>query len=148
MSAAFVKIKADLERHRHLFDLDRDRLGEDLCSAATAGVQECIAGQHAPDGTPWDKLSPAYDEWKSFQFPGEPIAVLYKHMADPHEVAGEVEVAALRAVVTYGISDRAKQEIVWFSEGDADQPPRPFWGFTAASLAEAGKILADRLATA
>lgn len=145
MSPDFARIRADLERHRHLLDLDRDRLGLDLCSAATAGCQECIAGQHAPDGTPWAPLSDAYDEWKSFAYPGNPISLLHGTMDNPREVAGEVEVAARRAAVTYGISERAREEAGWFQEGNAHQPGRPFWGFTADSLAEVARILTDRL---
>ena len=147
--AALAKIRADLERHRHLFDLDRDHLGRDLCKAATDGAQECIAGEHDPDGKPWDKLSPRYDEWKSFQFPGQPMGVLHQVMANPREVAGEPpEVSAERATVTYGVSEQARQEAEHFQEGDARQPPRPFWGFTADSTKEAGQILDRKFQTA
>lgn len=148
MSPASAKLKAALERHKHLFDLDRDGLGPDLCKAATDGVQACLAGEHSPDGSPWAPLSDRYDEWKSFQYPGNPISLLHGIMDDPRQVAGEVQATARRAVVTYGTSDRARQEAAWFSEGNAHQPPRPFWGFTDASLAEARQILTDRLRTA
>jgi hypothetical protein len=144
---AMAKFHADIDRHRHLFDLDRNNLGQDLCKAATDGVQATIAAEESPDGTHWDKLSPAYEDWKSYQFPGEPIAVLYQVMANPHEVAGEVVVTTLEATVTYGITEQARREAQWFQEGDADQPPRPFWGLTTAGVADSKKILDARFAT-
>lgn len=138
-------IRADLERHKHLFDLTRDDLGRRLCKASTDGVQRCIADECTPEGQPWVPLSEAYEEWKSFQFPGNPMGVLYQHMANPREVAGKVQVTTNQAVVTYGVSDQAKQEATWFQEGSGrpghGQPPRPFWGFTDESLAEVAKIL-------
>jgi hypothetical protein len=147
-TSALAKIRADIERHRHLFDLDRDELGKKLCKAATDGVQQCIAEEREPDGASWAPLSQKYEEWKSFQFPGQPIAVLYQHMADPKEVAGEVVVQANQAVVTYGVSALAKQEASFFQEGNAHQPPRRFWGFTKESTAEARALLDARFATA
>jgi hypothetical protein len=140
----FRKIMADLERHRHLFDLDRDGLGADLCKAATDGVQYAIAREEAPDGARWPDLSGPYEERKRFTHPGNPMAVMEGTMADPKEVAGEVEVTRDRATVTYGRTERARQEAAWFQEGDGNQPPRPFWGFTSESLAEVRKILDER----
>jgi hypothetical protein len=147
-SEAMAKIKADMDRHRHLFDLDRDSLGAKLCKAATDGVQECIANEESPDGVAWAPLSEKYEEWKSFQFPGSPMGVLHQIMANPHEVAGEVRVTAHEATVTYGVSEQARDEAVWFQEGDANQPPRPFWGLTTESKQESKSILDARFATA
>ena len=141
---AMAKIKADLERHKKLFDLSVDHLGRDLCKAATDGAQECIADEKAPDGSAWPPLSEAYDEWKSFHYSGRPMGVLHQVMANPHEVAGEVEVSAERATVTYGVSEQAKAEASWFQEGDQHRPPRRFWGFTDASLSRAREILDAR----
>ena len=149
MRLEFLRIKAILDRHRTLFDLQVDGLGQELCAAATDGVQACIAGEHAPDGTPWTPLSEAYEEWKSYQFPGQQMAVLYGLMADPREVAGEIDVSPERAVVTYGTSEEARQQAVWFQEGSGrpghGSPPRPFWGFTDESLARVRAILEKRL---
>jgi hypothetical protein len=145
MNPALARVLGDIERHRHAFDLDSENLGRDLCKAATDGVQGCIAREESPDGTRWDDLSPHYEEWKRFQFPGEPIGVLHKHMADPHEVAGEVDAKSDEATVTYGISEQARLEATWFQDPEnPNQPPRPFWGFTAESLAEVEKILDAR----
>jgi phage gpG-like protein len=143
-TAALARIHADLARHKNLFDLARGDLGRKLCKAATDGVQYSIAREEAPDGSRWADLSTAYEEWKSFRHPGNPIAVLEGTMANPREVAGEVEVAPHRAAVTYGVSDRAKQEAVWFQEGSARQPPRPFFGLTPEAVKEARSLLDDR----
>jgi hypothetical protein len=145
MSAASAKIVAALGRHKKLFDLTRDDLGRRLCKVATDGVQECIAGQHAPDGSPWPPLDKHYEEWKSFHFPGLPMGVLHQHMANPHEVAGEVVVTADGAKVTYGISDLARREASWFQDPeDGRQPPRRFWGLTEKSRAESRNLLDKR----
>lgn len=148
MNPAMAKIRADLARHRKAFDLVEGDLGKKLCKAATDGVQECIAGEHAPDGTRWDDLSAAYEEWKSFHHPGNPMAVLHGTMANPREVAGQVAVTPEKATVTYGVSDRARQEAYWFQEGDDDQPGRRFWGFTDASKAEVKQLLDARFKAA
>jgi hypothetical protein len=144
-----AKILQDMERHRKLFDLSEGNLGKDLCKAATDGVQECIAREESPDGKRWDDLSPKYAEWKAFQFPGEPVGVLHKTMADPHEVAGLVDVAESWAEVTYGRSDQARAEAEWFQDPkNPNQPPRKFWGFTAESLKAVREILDARFRTA
>jgi hypothetical protein len=146
--AALAKIRADIARHKKLFDLERDELGKHLCKAATDGVQECFAGQHSPDGEGWEYLSPKYDEWKSFQFPGNPIGVLHQVMANPNEVAGEVVVTPDKATVTYGISDQARDEAVYFQEGNSHQPERRFWGLTETSVDKSKTLLDARFATA
>lgn len=142
--AASAKIRADLERHRHLFDLTRDGLGVALCKAATDGVQYAIAREESPDGTKWADLSPAYAEAKALSHPGNPISLLEGVMDNPREVAGEVVVSAEKATATYGVSDQARQEAIFFQEGNSNQPPRPFWGFTKESEAEARRILDER----
>lgn len=142
--AASAKIRADFARHKRLFDLSNDRLGEALCKAATDGVQYTIAREESPDGAPWPALSPAYEEAKALSHPGNPMALLEGIMINPNEVAGEVIVSGNRAVVTYGVSAQAQEEAIWFQEGDGNQPPRPFWGFTRESVTEVQAILDDR----
>lgn len=148
--AVMIAIQADLDRHRHPFDMTRDNLGQDLCKAATDGCQECIAREESPDGSPWAPLSKDYAEWKAFHYPGSPIGVVHLVMANPREVAGEVIATPNKAEVTYGVSGQAKQEASWFQEGDPahNRPPRRFWGFTRDSLATVRVILDRRFATA
>lgn len=147
-AAALAKIQGDIARHRVLFNLVRDGLGKSLCSTATDGIQACIDGHHEPDGTPWLDLSPDYEEWKSFHYPGQPIGKLHDLMSDPAEVAGDVIVFDDEALVTYGITQQARDEAEWFQKGHGTQPPRPFWGFTEASLGEVRNLLDARFATA
>lgn len=146
---ALAKLRATLGRHSHGFDLDRDDLGRRLCKAATDGVQYSIAREETPDGQRWADLSEKYEEWKSFNYPGNPMAVLHGTMADPREVAGEVDPpSATRAIVTYGVSEQAREEAAWFQEGGGKpghgQPARPFWGFTEESRKEVKSILDAR----
>jgi len=146
--AALAKIQSDIARHRELFDLTRDKLGADLCKAATDGVQANLANETQPDGNRLADLSTAYDEWKQFHYPGQQISYLHGVMDNPREVAGEVAVSTDQAEVTYGVSEQARQEYDRFSAGNDHQPPRPTWGFTRASESEARTILDARFATA
>jgi hypothetical protein len=144
--AARSRISDAIRRHRGLFDLTRDDLGRNLCKAATDGVQGCFATETDPDGNRWPDLSPAYEQWKSFQFPGDPIGVLFRVMANPREVAGDIQVSDDLAVVTYGISEQARQEATWFQDPqNRNQPPRKFFGLTESARAESRSILDDRL---
>jgi hypothetical protein len=135
---SLASVKAAIERHRRIFDLAENNLGRDFCKAATDGVQANIAGEHDPDGNPWPPLSPDYDEWKSFMYPGQPMGVLHQVMANPHEVAGEVEVTPELATVTYGISEQAREEAAAF------QARRKFWGLTEDSRKASKAILDER----
>jgi hypothetical protein len=134
-----------MERQRHTFDMDRNNLGKDLCKAFTDGVQDNIANEHSAEGEGWEYLSEKYAEWKSFQFPGNPMAVLHQIMANPHEIAGEMTtLTAETAITTEGITETGKQEYDWFSSGNDHQPGRPSWGFTPDSRKESGDILDKR----
>jgi hypothetical protein len=138
------KIKASLAKHRKCFDLVEGGLGRELCKVATDGAQACIAGQQAPDGSPWPALSPAYEEWKEFHHPGLPMGLLFGVMANPREVAGTIEVTPDKATVTYGVSAEARAEASYFQEGDEHQPPRRFFGLTDESRARSKEILDER----
>jgi hypothetical protein len=147
-ASAIAKIRADLERHRRLFDFTQDELGKKLCKAATDGVQECFAGSHSPDGEGWEYLSEKYDAWKEFHYPGQPIGVLHGIMSDPHQVAGELDITPSLARVTYGITEAARDLAVWFQDPEgSNQPPRRFWGLTENSKSASKEILDARFAT-
>jgi hypothetical protein len=145
-SVAAARILAALARHRTFADLADDDCGEDLCKIATDGVLDAIAREEAPDGSRWADLSDRYERAKSRTHPGRPIGVRDGLMADPAEVAGETSVSRDRAVVAYGVSAEAREEFSWFNLGDPgnNRPPRPCWGFTPASEAEAKEYLARR----
>jgi hypothetical protein len=129
---------AALERHKTFLDLARDDLGVELCRIATDGCLECIVGEHDPDGVPWPPLDAEYEAWKQAHYGGLPMGVLHFVMARPEEVAGVVAVTATTAMVTYGVSDQARQEAGWF------QAWRRFWGFTDASREKVRAFLKGR----
>jgi hypothetical protein len=137
---------AALERHKTFLDFTQDRLGDDLLKIATDGCLENIIGEHAPDGTRWDDLSPEYAAYKAKHYGGRPMGVKDFLMAQPVEVAGETNVGPDEATVTYGVSDQAKEEMTWFENGDPakNRPPRRFWGFTASSKDAAVKRVVER----
>lgn len=139
------EILADLSQIARTFDMTQNGLGKSLCQAFTDGVQVTLAAQQSPAGTPWPPLSPTYAEWKGRFFPGQPMAHLHDVMADPAEVAGEVVIRPDSAEATYGRSEVARDEASWFQEGGGNQPPRPFWGFTASSRDAVRVILTERL---
>lgn len=140
------KILADLKRHLTFADLTQGGTGDDLCKAFTDGVAATIERQETPDGTKWADLSPAYEEYKSKRFPGQPIGKAHVLMADPVQIAGDVIVLDDAAMVTYGTDQDARDEAEHFQEGNpsGNQPPRPFWGFTSDSTAAVEKVLDDR----
>jgi hypothetical protein len=134
---------AALQRHKVAFDFSQDRLGEDLCKIATDGCLENVIGENSPDGTPWAPLSEDYAKYKQLNYPGSPVGVLHFLMAQPQEIAGQASIDPLLAKVSYGVSDQAKQEMAWFTEGDTsrNRPPRPFWGFTTRSIEASAALL-------
>ena len=131
MSAQMAPILADFARIRTLFDFTRDRLAEDVAETIAAGIWEFMEAQVGPDNRPWIELSEKYAEWKGRKFPGRPISELYRHMKDPDQLKGELDVSPHRLEQTYGLDDRAKDEACWFQEGDPSQnrPPRRFYEF-------------------
>lgn len=144
-----TKAHDDIARMRSLFDLTRDDLGKTLCEIATDGVMDNMQDETDPDGNPWAPLSDAYGAWKANQFPGQPMAVLHHLMADPAQVKGIQAIARNEAVVTYGVSQEARDEAAWFIEGDEarNRPPRNFWGITGPALQLIDEMLEQRLNT-
>ena len=143
MSAARDRIVADLERQKRFLDFTDNGVGHDLSKIMTDGVLECIIGQNDTDGNPWPALNAQYARDKARRFPGRPMAVLHLTMAQPQEVAGEVEVSPAQVVTTFGVSEDARAEASWFQEGDParNRPERRFWGFTDRSI----KVTTDYL---
>jgi hypothetical protein len=52
------------------------------------GIILTMAAEQAPDGTPWEPLSEAYEERKAKISPGNPMSYLYGLMTDPSEIIG------------------------------------------------------------
>lgn len=141
------KVRDDLVRMRDLFDLSKDDLGRTLCEIATDGVMDNMQDETDPDGGKWEPLSDAYGKWKANQFPGQPMAVLHHLMSDPAQVKGILAISRNEAVVTYGVSEQAREEAAWFIEGGPNRPARNFWGITGPALQLIDETLEQRLNT-
>lgn len=120
----YDEIKADLKRHRQIFDLTKDRLGRDLCKLASESTGRSFEEQRSPTGEPWPELSDKYEKWKSKNFPGQSIGELYGIMANDDEIKGENQISANEAEYGYGVTVQAIDEMGWFQNGD-DQNNRP-----------------------
>ena len=146
-SPQLARILADLERHRTIFDLDNDRLGEELMDLDVVHIIVQMAAERDPDGTQWPELSDAYAKWKAGVSPSNPISYLYGLMDDPEQLMGERSVSADEATMTYGVTEDARQEAVWFQDPqNGSQPERPFYAQTAAGIAAKDELLDRRFA--
>jgi hypothetical protein len=121
-----AEITAELERIARCFDFTYEDLGQKLAEANAAGIFEMMEAETGPDGA-WAPLSEAYAAWKAERFPGQPISELHLLMKDPAQLLGELQTEPDRMVQTYGTTEEAKQEAVWFQEGGGNQPGRPFY---------------------
>jgi hypothetical protein len=137
----------DLRELANLFDLELPRdggvLGEKLLDIAAAGVADCFLTESDPDGSAWAPLSESYAEMKAERVGGKPIGELYGLMSDPQQIRGERVVRADSAVMTYGVTDDAKAEAVWFQDPETgrNQPPRAFYALTREAVALANDML-------
>jgi len=89
MSARLDPILRDLERHKTIFDLDRDGLGETLMDLDARVILKDMDAQVDPDGNPRPPLSEAYGLWKHAACPGDPTAVHLVHMKTEAQVKGD-----------------------------------------------------------
>lgn len=71
MAGVFFEYDFDSERLERLFTVlvdmahvDALPLFQEIGEIVMTSVQENFEEHHAPDGTPWEPLSPAYAEWK------------------------------------------------------------------------------------
>lgn len=140
MSAQISPILADLQRHRHCFDLDRG-LAEPLAEATAAAIFEYMEAQVDPDGHAWEPLSEKYAEWKATHAPGAKMSELYYRMKAPDQLKGELGIDVYRLEQTYGLDLEARQEAEWFQEGNPNQPPRPFYAFNDLAAVYLANVL-------
>ena len=143
MSAQCDRIVAELERMKRTFDFTYENLGQSLAEANAAGIFEMMEAETGPDAS-WPELSERYAEWKEAHFPGQPMAELYGIMKDPMQLLGEVAITPDQLTQTYGTSEEAKQEAVWFQEGNDRQPPRPFYSLNGLSNRNIAQVLDAR----
>lgn len=134
-------IIADLNRILKGIDFRRNNLGRDLLDMAAEEILECMDRQEDPDGLPWIPLSDAYEEWKSANFPAQPMAVLYGHMKTREQVRGFRVIEQARAEMTYGLDGPTRDEAEWFQDPtNPNQPARPFYGLTPHAIQRADAI--------
>ena len=129
MSWRLTKILGDLDRHKQIFDLDQNGLGEALMNIDCEVILRDMDAEVDPDGKPWPPLSELYLAWKAIAAPGSPMAVLYGHMKTLAQLKGMRRTTARLAVMVYGIDEEARDLAEWFQEGNAKQnrPPRRFY---------------------
>ncbi len=89
MSARLDPILRDLERHKTIFDLDRDSLGEALMDVDAQVILKDIAAEVGPDGNPRPPLSEGYGLWRHAACPGNAMAVHLGHMKTEAQVRGD-----------------------------------------------------------
>lgn len=90
-------------------------LGDALLDIAQEHLLESFDRQIAPDGTPWEALSDAYDERKQREYPGTPMGVRTGHMRDGLRLgSGSRELDDRSAEWTYGDTDLQRSEAEWF----------------------------------
>lgn len=138
---------ADIDRMEHGLDLDRDLFASTLMDASVDGILWNCGQEKDPEGVYWPRLSAGYKAWKDQFHPGHPTGVLFGIMITVEQLSGVRVITADQASMTYGISPQAIVEAVKFTEGGAvtgtNQPPRPFYGFTAEAIADI-ETIADR----
>ncbi len=89
MSARLGPILRDLERHKTIFDLDRDGLGEALMDLDARVILKGMDARVDFDGNPRPPLSEGYGLWRHAACPGDPMAVLLGHMETEAQVKGD-----------------------------------------------------------
>lgn len=144
MSAEVVPILQRLDRHLAMFDLTKDTLGADLLEIASVGAHNALIAGEDVNGRPLAPLTTGYRVWKEREYPGLPIGFLELEMGRLDNFRGVQEIEETEATVTYGLNERAREELDWFCQGDPpNKPPRNVWGFTAASIRESTDRLDD-----
>ena len=129
MSAALARIVRILERHKTIFDLDKNGLAESLMDIDAEVILREMGQEIDPDGAGWPALSLAYLKFKSRVAPGAPMGVLYGHMKTETQIKGLRRITAREAVMVYGVDELARDLAEWFQEGSKKQnrPPRRFY---------------------
>jgi len=127
-------------------------LGRDCLAHAVQGIlDDTLAGQKSPDGTPLAANRGVYGERKAKA--GLPVGIGLRgkkkagdRMLSEVEVRGEQDITPDTASMKYGRSDAARKKGQWFTAGGTatagcepsgtkGQPPRPFYGLSTGTVA-------------
>ncbi len=142
--ASIPTLIGELQRFCDAFDFTTPGLADEIAEAAAAGIAVNMDAEQDPDGNAWPALSPAYEAWKSAHFPGQEMAVLRGAMKTAQQLKGEVVATPGEIKQTYGVDPQARQEATQFQEGDANQPPRPFYAFSNVAVMLVDQVLDRR----
>jgi hypothetical protein len=144
-----ARILADIEQAEHVFDFDRDGLGDQAAETTAAAIFEYMDAEVGPDNNPWLELSDRYKKWKDTHFPGRKIGELHLHMKDPQQLRGTLQISSNEMIQQYGVDEEARLLAEWFQEGHSGQnrPPRPFYDFNDLALAALGELFDHAFAT-
>ncbi len=144
---SLARALADLDELADAFDLTARSLGDDLLEINARTILAQMEAEKDPEGNRWDELSERYAAWKDEYAPGQPMAVLDHEMRTIEQLRGEQHVDRAEARMTYGLDPDAKAKATWFQEGNAHQPPRPFYALNATTVDEADIRIGDHFLT-
>lgn len=135
MSRQLQAILSDLRRHRQFADFTHDGFGERLMNIDVTAIEARCRAELDPYGHEWAALSEAYAAWKKKMLGRDQIGILFRRMLAHEELRGSRYISATDALMTYGVTEEARNEAEWFQEGDParNRPPRPFYDFTASA---------------
>jgi hypothetical protein len=147
MRRALSKILRLVDDQEHAMDLDRDGLGEDVMDVASEIIEADFDAARDPDGNEWPDLEEGYFAWKADHALTTATGYLEGEMAESANFKGERSISPHRATMTFGVNPIAKQEGPWFHNGDdsRNRPARPFWGFSAESIARQMDVFRKRI---
>lgn len=145
LSPQMRAIIARIQRQTHIFDFDREGLGEAICKIVANDIYRAMSAECDPDGNAWPELSESYAKWKAVNKPGAPMGVLEGAMKTVDQLLGQRTITRNQIVQTYGDGSDpdAVDHFLWFSEGDPSRgrPPRPFWMIGPIARAELDAFL-------
>ena len=123
------EIQASLQALGQTFALDRpthgQSLGRDALAVVTTAIGDRCRAEEAPGGAEWPENKPWADRDPAKR--GKPVGVLTGEMLSPEQLAGEPTITRESATTVYGTDEASRQKAAWFSEGNDNQPARPFY---------------------
>jgi phage gpG-like protein len=130
MVGSMATILGDIVRHKTVFDLDQNSLGEDLLEIAVEEIERNLYNEVDIEGVPFAPLTAPYATWKERYYPGRPIAELTGAMKEEVQIVGERKITAKNAEMVYGVDQENKQVATFFQEPYQAKPARRFYGLT------------------
>ena len=114
MVGSMAKILGDILRHKTIFDLDQNSLGEDLLEIAVEEIERNLYDEVDIEGVRFAPLTAPYETWKNQHYPGRPIAELTGAMKEETQIVGKRKITAKNAEMVYGTDEENKQVATFF----------------------------------